>query len=110
MGPQHAPSHLSFAGHKILPTASLEYYSYGTHNRTLCPVWNVLAPDFSFNIWTLCSSHSLCSLEPFSNHLPRRQCSPLDRLRLLSMGAGTPMSIMTFSQSVVMDPRTNNKQ
>ncbi|GFW00630.1 hypothetical protein TNCV_2283761 [Trichonephila clavipes] len=47
--------------------------------------------------------------KPFSNHLPRRQCSPLDRLRLLSMGAGTPMSIMIFSQSVVMDPRTNNK-
>ncbi|GFT91352.1 hypothetical protein TNCV_4285391 [Trichonephila clavipes] len=62
--------------------------AYGTHNHTLCPVWNVLAPDFSFDIWTFCSSHCLCSLEPFSNHLPRRQCSPLDRLRLLSMGAG----------------------
>ncbi|GFX33349.1 hypothetical protein TNCV_812111 [Trichonephila clavipes] len=76
------------------PTTSLESYSHGTHNHTLCLVWNVLAPDFSFDIWTFCSSHSLCSLEPFSNHLPRRQCSPLDRLRLLSMGAGTPMSIM----------------
>ncbi|GFW68882.1 hypothetical protein TNCV_2917811 [Trichonephila clavipes] len=50
------------------------------------------------------------AFKPFSNHLPRRQCSPLDRLRLLSMGAGTPMSIMTFSQSVVTDPRTNNEQ
>ncbi|GFV44970.1 hypothetical protein TNCV_615601 [Trichonephila clavipes] len=90
--------------------ALLESYSYGTHNHTLCPVWNVLAPEFSFDIWTFCSSHCLCSLEPFSNHQPRRQCSLLDRLRLLSMGAGTPMSIMTFSQSVITDPRTNNKQ
>ncbi|GFT77189.1 hypothetical protein TNCV_1984751 [Trichonephila clavipes] len=84
-------------------------FAYGAHNHTLCPVWNVRAPYFSFDIWTFCSSHRLCFLEPFSNHLPRRQCSPLDRLRLLSMGAGTPMSIMTFIQSVVTDPRTNKQ-
>ncbi|GFU95914.1 hypothetical protein TNCV_252651 [Trichonephila clavipes] len=93
-----------------LPPASLALFAYGTHNHTLCPVWNVLAPDFSFDIWTFCSSHCLCSFEPFSNHLPRRQCSPLDRIRLLSKGVGTLMSIMTFSQSVVTNPRTNNKQ
>ncbi|GFV77559.1 hypothetical protein TNCV_1070881 [Trichonephila clavipes] len=55
----------------LRPSASLESYSYGTHNHTLWPVWNVLMPDFSFDIWTFCSSHCLCSLEPFSNHLPR---------------------------------------
>ncbi|GFX02634.1 hypothetical protein TNCV_3869711, partial [Trichonephila clavipes] len=40
----------------------------------------------------------------------RRQTQWTDRLRLLSMGSGTPLTIMTVSPSVGTSPRSNNKQ
>ncbi|GFU77359.1 hypothetical protein TNCV_3174371 [Trichonephila clavipes] len=68
------------------PLDSLVSHSCGTHNNTLWPIWNVLAPGFSSDIWTLVHHAAIVFLKSFSCHLPRRQCSQLDRLHQFSPG------------------------
>ncbi|GFU75329.1 hypothetical protein TNCV_4893641 [Trichonephila clavipes] len=67
-------------------------YSCGTHYNTLWTVWNVLVPDFSSDIRTLVHHTVIVFLKSFSCHLPRRQCSQLDRLRQWSPFGAFPCS------------------
>ncbi|GFS77956.1 hypothetical protein TNCV_2028261 [Trichonephila clavipes] len=62
---------------------SSAFFLCKTYNNTLWPIWNVLTPDFSSDIWTLFHHASIVFLKSCSCHLPRRQCSQLDRLRQL---------------------------
>ncbi|GFT72732.1 hypothetical protein TNCV_756251 [Trichonephila clavipes] len=68
------------------PSVSLASYSRGPNNSTLWPVLNDLAPDVRLQIWTLVHHAVIVFLKSFSCHLPRRQCSQLDKLRQLSPG------------------------
>ncbi|GFW15416.1 hypothetical protein TNCV_3741201 [Trichonephila clavipes] len=69
--------------------------------------WRQISPPTSRHF---APSHHLCSLEPFSWSPSRRQTRQPDMLPQWSSGGGTFMSIMTFSHSVVVDPRRNNRQ
>ncbi|GFX78308.1 hypothetical protein TNCV_5136551 [Trichonephila clavipes] len=111
-GQQYTPRHLSLAGHKSLPrTLGLisVLFVRNSQSHSLARL-ECLGARFLVRHMGTCPSHRLCFLNPYSRSPPRRQTRWTNRVRLLSMDAGTPMSIMTSSQSVVVDPRPNNKQ
>ncbi|GFU75319.1 hypothetical protein TNCV_4893541 [Trichonephila clavipes] len=82
------------------PYAKCGHPWVSVHGCIQCPiraelewtVWNVLVPDFSSDIRTLVHHAVIVFLKSFSCHLPRRQCSQLDRLRQWSPFGAFPCS------------------